>query len=788
MRRFSIVKLVVATGLMAALLLAGPSFIARAQRPDLPGACRTDNPFLVTACYNVPMSSAGAPGANAVVAFHQTPNSSPQYTLAYIRDVGSVWGLAYRHADRSIYAAAFHKRYVDFGPGGPGAIYRVPVDLASSGLPRPNVTLAFTVPNAGPRYHADDLPGPDRIARDHAGKTSLGDIDMNPEETDLYVVNLADRKIYRFGLPDGVPLGSFDHGAAEEAWAEDARPFGLKYYEDRLYHGVVNSAESTRERDDLVAYVYSSRPDGSGMRLETFFPLDYPRGVARVIGLVGYKDIEEVAIDWLPWRDGYNHIAAERAGQAVYPQPIVSDIEFADDGDMIIGLKDRQSDMTMAEQIIIDNRIEKPGLGIGDIVPARMTGTAWQVWVEEISHSSPPDPITEFYKDSTSLADEAAVGGLAQLWEDDIVVAVAIALTEGGSRFVMPNGTWYSNPTGNRLGKPENIVCGQVRSPNVPPLEGLLGPQHNEWQPVAEVGDVEVLCGEEPEETATPTGTPSPTPTPTITGTPPPPTPTPTVTPTLPATETPSPTPTPEPFRVFLPITLKYEICVEHADVVLVLDMSSSMERSTGTGRLKYEAALEAASQFARLLDLRGTVPGRHDQLAIVGFNERAWIEIGLSNRRGDLLEALDRMPNQIREGTRLDLALERGQDALQGPGRKTENVPVMVLLTDGIPNRVPFPPGSSQEDTVLQAADRAKSRGTRIFTIGLGRPEDIVEWLLIACANDPPEDHYYYAPDAEDLAEIYGRIARLLPCPGVEPWPPRPDEPVRMPGMEVRR
>ncbi|MFN8423755.1 MAG: hypothetical protein U0470_10380 [Anaerolineae bacterium] len=51
-------------------------------------------------------------------------------------------------------------------------------------------------------------------------------------------------------------------------------------------------------------------------------------------------------------------------------------------------------------------------------------------------------------------------------------------------------------------------------------------------------------------------------------------------------------------------------------------------------------------------------------------------------------------------------------------------NRAVIVVLTDGL-NRVLFGPGSAhpgsrrQEDTVLQAADAAKARGVRLYTIG---------------------------------------------------------------------
>jgi Mg-chelatase subunit ChlD len=89
----------------------------------------------------------------------------------------------------------------------------------------------------------------------------------------------------------------------------------------------------------------------------------------------------------------------------------------------------------------------------------------------------------------------------------------------------------------------------------------------------------------------------------------------------------------------------------------------------------------------------------------------------------------------------------------------------VMVLLTDGLPNRVPPGPGSTMEETVLARAASARGAGTRIFTVGLGLPDDVLRGLLAGVAGSPLD--YYYAPDAADLAGIYRQIAgRITECP----------------------
>ncbi|MFN8421942.1 MAG: VWA domain-containing protein [Anaerolineae bacterium] len=89
-----------------------------------------------------------------------------------------------------------------------------------------------------------------------------------------------------------------------------------------------------------------------------------------------------------------------------------------------------------------------------------------------------------------------------------------------------------------------------------------------------------------------------------------------------------------------------------------------------------------------------------------------------------------------------------------------------MILLTDGLPNRVPTPyPSGRQEDTVLAAATALKAQGVRVFTIGLGEEDDVFKQLLRDAASTPSD--FYFAPDGEDLEGIYERIAGTIrPCP----------------------
>jgi Mg-chelatase subunit ChlD len=272
-----------------------------------------------------------------------------------------------------------------------------------------------------------------------------------------------------------------------------------------------------------------------------------------------------------------------------------------------------------------------------------------------------------------------------------------------------------------------------------------------------------------PTPTETPTDTPEPTPTPR---------PTDTNTPTPTDTSTPTPTPTSTPSPLFLPILLR-ESCTEtsvYTDVALVLDLSTSMSQAIGGGRTKLAATLEAATLFLDRMDFTPDADGRHDRVAVMGFNAAAWTQQSLTNDKGAVAAALAALPSRQAEGTRLDLAFQRGAEALAL--RIAGSTPVVILLTDGLPSQVPPAEDGSVATTVLRAAQAAKDAGVTVYTIGVGLPADIDAELLTAAATSGR--HYYFTPDPEALAGIYEQIAYTFGCPKDrhdwgKPWPPRP-------------
>ena len=248
--------------------------------------CAAGGSALVAACLsefmmvaNGTWAGADLARAPAVVAVRTGPGAPAEHRLATLVDTGSVWGLATVEMAPVVYAAAFQTRGQPFVRVGPGAVYRL--DLLTG-----TVDLWATVPDAGGETHSDG-PDLDEPARNGAGKRASATPTPLDDGRELAVVNLADRRIYRFAVPGGELLGSFAHGASGEAWAADARPFGLAYHDGRLYHGVVNTAESSQARASWRPTSTSRRRTGADCARCWRCRSAIPRGEARLAGLAG---------------------------------------------------------------------------------------------------------------------------------------------------------------------------------------------------------------------------------------------------------------------------------------------------------------------------------------------------------------------------------------------------------------------------------------------------------------------------------------------------------------------
>ena len=715
----------------------------RGAPPDFEADCEQGEPWLVTTCFRgqTAKGSRPRPEGASIVLFKDTPDDEPHYALSNIEQTGSVWGLAYSARERAIYAGAYHKRAVPHGPEGPGAVYRI--DLVSG-----DVRHVFDVPDAGTDRHRMGAVVTGRVdfddlAAEWVGKTSLGDIEITPDGTRLFVMNLADRRIHRYSLPEGDWLGSFEHGARDERWAHNARPFGLGWHEeeDRLLHGVLNEQGNASA---FVAVVYSSATDGSDLREDGRFRLDYRRERVRL------RCCGPHFVDWERWDDlvrPRSPIGARAASGLIpvgFPMPMLTDLEVTGDGDLIIALRDRSWDalpayirdtIRLSPDPFITIKEGEQGLGFGDLILGRRSETGW-VFEEGFD---------EHLDEENSIRHgESAQGGLTWIASDRRLVSTAFGIgPDRAERGWGTEGTyWYDTTSGNKVSG--ETVCAPG---SLTPYSDLLSRSRTAHadsegtfviqRDLGSLGDIETVCSLEA-PTATPTDTPTSTATPTPSNTP-------TTDPS--ATPTPTPTATPIPQPIYLPISLteRCDPTLVRADVALVLDASSSMDGP------KLAAAKAAAVAFIGALHLP------EDRVGIAAFNREARLVHPLSGDRTSLESAIRAI--EMSPGTRIDRGLAAGIEVLAGARTGPEFTPVLVLLTDGIQEAEPDAPGL--------AADRIRAADVVLHVVGLGADVD-AEFLRDLAGT---ADGLHLSPGPAELEAIYTEIARSIPCPVEAFW-----------------
>jgi hypothetical protein len=287
----------------------------------------------------------------------QSPNASQENWVTF-GTIGTTWGTAYRRDDATLYMASVLRRHTGLGPGGVGAIYKradagtntsatVFYDFgAVAGSVANNATRfpgsGTTFGSVGACGLCDNL---DPSVFGQIGKAGLGDIDLSSDESTMYVTNLFDRKVYSINMSSPTPGSAV--ALPGQPWLSGspctngtARPWALKYRQGKLYVGVIcdggsSTCSKTGPCNDLTATVYAF--DGSAWTTVISYPLNYYRK-AYALG----------SNYWVRWMDNWSDFTANYANvtDAQFAQPVMVDIEFDDDGSMIMGFGDRTAMQT----------------------------------------------------------------------------------------------------------------------------------------------------------------------------------------------------------------------------------------------------------------------------------------------------------------------------------------------------------------------------------------------------------------------------------------------------------
>lgn len=142
-------------------------------------------------------------------------------------------------------------------------------------------------------------------------------------------------------------------------------------------------------------------------------------------------------------------------------------------------------------------------------------------------------------------------------------------------------------------------------------------------------------------------------------------------------------------------------------DIVLVVDVSGSMQAMDFATTTKLDNRLDAAKEVIR--EFIQTRPG--DRLGLIGFAALPYTLAPLTLDHAWLEEQVDRLEiGMVDDGTGIGVALASAVNQLKDQEILTK---IVILLTDGINNTGSISP--------VNAAQVAQAKGVKVYTVGAG-------------------------------------------------------------------
>lgn len=388
------------------------------------------NPLVVTSCFLSGPQSNSVPAVVGIyynTAEFSTAPASTKFSLGLDTQLGSAYGLAFRQKSQTLFVSAMVRHFYDYGPRGFDAIYAVNViDPNLDAAPTPTYTLGAPISltalgvNMGTNPRLTPLTGSppynDGNVYQSVGKAGIGDIEVSSDGDTLFAVNLN-------GAAPSLVILNVSNPASPSLIAERPLPTGncvggsfapwaLKYYRGKVYIGGVCTAETSLSATNLDALVY--RWDGGNTFTQVLsMDMDYPRTAAT------YRaDDTFASAAWRPWTNTWNPAQLTLSGGDLVsqPQPILQDIEFDNDGSMILGFGDRFTYQTAFGQHRYDQTTGAvySTVGSGDIVKfCNVNGTLTKEGV-----ASCPQSVTDV---GTLNLPSASVPRVVEYYDDNYI-------------------------------------------------------------------------------------------------------------------------------------------------------------------------------------------------------------------------------------------------------------------------------------------------------------------------------------------------------------------------------
>ena len=426
-----------------------------------------NNPEYVVGCFTNgdPLHSSNLNSESVVSVEYDDSGAAPvmsKQTIWTMSEVGPLWGMTYDGRTETLYGAATLKRHAGLGPNGIGAIYMKDINDAANPGVAATVFYDFgsdvddassPVPDNATRFPTDleqrltgDNDDPDVFGL--VMKRGLGGMDLSEDGNSMFIVNLYDRELYSISTNSPTAGSAVSLGGLWKTSSPCtngvARPFAVKVYRGKVYVGVVCDGSTNpmpctignSPCGDLTAQVYAYDLGTSTWStvLSSAIPLTYQRDVW-VDGDGGGPTY------WQRWMDSWSEMSSLVSNNLDYQlaQPVLADLEFRDDGAMVLFFLDRTS-MQLGYRAPGPNEslssIAEQYFSHGDILVAGHDGMGSYTIENNGSFTLPTGTVTgtqtvsptgpggrEFYADSWRIpTSDANAGGLAILPGSDQIL------------------------------------------------------------------------------------------------------------------------------------------------------------------------------------------------------------------------------------------------------------------------------------------------------------------------------------------------------------------------------
>ncbi len=290
------------------------------------------NPDIAVSIFNSTNRLSSGIELNSILSLKQKFTSASAFTkLSTNSETGSIYGLAWNKSKSILYASAFVKQYGPMGPLGLGGIYTID-KLGTVGT---FVNLNLLGINLG---STNGIESENCELGAYVGKTGLGNLDISDDDQFVLVTNLFKKSLLI--IPTNNPTSSNiveisipNPGCSNGDYVVAA----VKYYNGFVYLGVTCTGETDKSNMSFHIYEYNLLSRVFNEILSTNYAKNY----------------------WIT-----------NPGESKLTSQWLTDIDFNNRGEMILGIADRKGHTYCAEYEPLTNQE-------GDILVAFKSGNKW---------------------------------------------------------------------------------------------------------------------------------------------------------------------------------------------------------------------------------------------------------------------------------------------------------------------------------------------------------------------------------------------------------------------------